>query len=384
MMNITLEQNERNRSPIQLVGTFCAYILMLLLGISFITSPLLLFILYKNYWLFFSVLLIPIGWRMTWAAFNALKKYMWLNRHLSAYKVNNEQLTYSEWDKDTHHLKKGTIPLDDIDYIVVANHALEDSYAYTQAGEADKTPKKVSPPIIYVIFTNKTEKNILSIPFYDNHAVDLWLTKFKKAQINLYYVAHALEQFNTKDKQKLFEDGDVLIPYDYHDYWKKEAYSLYKTWTSEKIELDEVENSQPKALPKKLPFSTWARIAIIFYLLYIATLYITVQLAEQGMVNAESPLPGFIIVFVFSTLYFLVFWKQIRWYDMIRFCIESFVITLLYSFIISKKSSIANEMYSSILASTFFSPFIVWIPYLIVKYITKKQFFLKLQTAKRR
>ncbi|MGM8365425.1 hypothetical protein ACLIBG_08055 [Virgibacillus sp. W0181] len=383
MLNLGLEQTERKMDPFWWVYMFLAYTFVLLLGIACIIGPFVLFFIFKSYWLLLLIPLIPLGWWMTRGMIRVIKKYIWLNRHNSTYSLKNNVFSFKEWNKTTKDVIEGTISIDQIDYIVVANYTFQDNHAYARAGVTEEVPKNTRPPIIYVVLTMNDKKQVLSIPFYENHTVDPWLKKFKEAKIAFYYTAHDIRGVHSEDKVALFENEDLLIFYDYNGAWENQVLDLYNTWIEEKVvpyQSEEVdgENDQTsqankhEASPEKLPFSKWARIAAVLYLLYAVGLYITVILAEKEFVNAESPLPGFILLFILSIIYFWMFRKHLRWHYMIRFCVEAFIATFIVSVIFGDKDPITNEMFAGLTASTIFFILIVWIPYLIIRFAKKK------------
>jgi len=125
---------------------------------------------------------------------------------------------------------------------------------------------------------------------------------------------------------------------------------------------------------EKLTFRKWYRTAIITYLIICLGAMIAIYLAEREIIHYDGPLPGFTVLMIASIVYFWLMRRHFRWFYMIFFCIETFIILLFSMVFVTEENTtpIMDEMTSSLLASSMLFPFIIWIPYTIMSYVRKE------------
>lgn len=356
--------------------TSIVYMVGFFISISLLIGPAMLLLIYKQYGFILLAILMPVGVWLWRSLLRSYKTVIWKNKNNSQFIISDNQLTYKIVDKDTRKINTGQISLSSIQYVVASNYYLNNSHLYT---DVSGTTHKRYYPILYVVFEESSSEKLLSIRFFNNHSIKNWLLYLQNINIPLYY-AFTEPHFDTKaDDLKLHRllDRSTLVKFnikkDSSWVWlsiKLQSAALNKVNTYETVESHSA--SQTNQL-KKLTFRKWYQTAISVYLVITFGAIFAVYLAENGWIGYNNPLPGFTILFIASILYFWLLRDYFRWFYMIFFIIESFMIFLLSALFISEENTtpIIEEAVTSLLASAMLFPFLIWLPYLIMSYVRK-------------
>ncbi|PAV30575.1 hypothetical protein CIL05_05595 [Virgibacillus profundi] len=370
------EHKTRKEEPYWWITYFSILTVGLLIGISFIFGPFILLITFKSFWLLIPFLLVPLGFVIVKGIFKTFKKLIWKNNNLSEFTLKEDSISFEQWKKENPYKKQSEeFSVSSIDYVVFSY------YTVRQTKNTRFNTITETAPMLYIIYTD-TKKKLLSIPFYiKDSGINTWLSYFQEKGTPLKFTSIGLynkyeDVLTDESRLDFLESGKTnLIAFTFENDWREQSTKLSREWEKtinekHEIENEEINNQKPKT-KERIPFKQWLVIALIVYGLMAIGIYTSVNLAEQGIIDEGGPLPGFTLLIILGFLYFYLFKYYLRWYHMIRFCVESFIICLIYAIVVEDRGKIAEEMGTSILGTAMLLIALIWIPYLIVKFIRK-------------
>lgn len=347
--------------------------------------------------------LIPVGLWILKQASQLLQSFMSkINNRRSQFMINSDELTYTIVGDDGEQTSSGVIPLSSIQHVVTSIYRLKNSHLYTNFFSDAKV--RVSDfPILFIVFNDGATLRQIGITFYDETSIKKWLLFLQQYNIQLYYgfLDPHISQSNTDAFSEDLLDTEVLAPFkikeasnwrwlaiklrlEAHDSLSKAIAEESKNEESTQRETDvhlrqlalKRGQQQASSAPRleKLTFNQWINTAIRTYLIICLGALVAIYLAQNDSIDYTGPSPGFIILFIASLVYFWSLRRQFRWFYMIFFCMESFVVFLLSTIFITGENTtpVIEEMISSLLASVIFFPLIIWLPYAIMSYVRKQ------------
>lgn len=348
----------------------------MLLGISLLIGPVIIYLFYQSVWLLLPFLLIPLGIFTVRGIYRAAKTLIWRERHLSEYILSKDQIQFIDW-QEQHPLtpEKGSIPISSIDKVIFSGYIVREMVAYKSGGEKITE----TAPILYVIYNEGQEiQKLLSIRFYEkSDGLNDWLRFFQNNDIPLCYSGAILYRndrivMDNETRLRVLKDDKDLLPFQFVGDWNEQIDLLIPEW-NRMIEARYANQPDHKEKDNNLPIKNWVLLLLRVYPVFIALSYVLARFAGKGIISDESFLPGFVLMFLTAVLYFYLLHTHLKWYHMIRFSIECLVISILTGVIFGEQSAAAEEMLSTIAGVTMVFPIMVWIPFLAVKLLRRNK-----------
>lgn len=376
--NMIDEHTERQIDPIRWVFLFTTYTLAIILSFAFIIGPPILLIIYKKAWILLLFLLIFLGFWMIRGIFRTLRKMVWKNRHLSTYILERKKVYFEMWEEGEQLPREDNIRFTSIDHVVLSKYVTKNSHPYTKSKAKQQVDQTSVELILYIVYEKNGNNTLLTIPFHKN-GINTWLQTFQDDHIPLYIDDLIMAEASDSEKLARFSATEELTPYTFKGHLFPQTLSISNpeqlpkeviqktdpTAHDDSVEsvLEPIEQPQPKG---KLSAKKWSIAALKAYSILIIGIYIFILLAEQRII-ADDTILSLFLFFIVSFLYFLFLGPYLRWYHMIRFIIENFIICLIIAMTLADKSSPAEEITSLFLGLSILFIAVVWIPYLIAK-----------------
>lgn len=388
-INVRLEHHEEKLPPVLWMISFYAHLLALLFCLMLIIGPIIL--LFKSYWFALLIILIPVGYRMGKKVLQTFKQYIWENRHTSIYRIDPEYFYYEKSDPSTLTVEKDSISLQAIDYIVVSQYIFRNDPSNQQIKVHEEITPTSTFPSFHMVGSHGGDTVTVHVPFNDSFTINHWLHQFKERNIPFLYTPLPIHEVDEHTRINILNREENVIPFTYEHDWETHRETLEDEW-NEKVGYvereqhrdiqmeDEHENNEAEVKPQRMSLGEWATLALKSYTLLALGVGVAMWLAHQGMINEEGIMPGLSILFMTSFVYFKLLGARLRWFHMVRFCIEAFIVLFILFLGFDEITDIGEEMIISILASSMFFITLVWIPFLIVKQLSnhKKEVGTKL------
>lgn len=347
----------------------------MLIGISFVIAPIVLFIIFKSVWLLLPFLLVPLGILMVRGIYKVSKKLIWKNNHLSSYTLKQDVIEFEDWLDQTDEPEIGSIRLTSIDYVVFSGYIVREMMRYRQGLGPKSSKITETAPIIYVVYkANSGRKKVLTIPFHlKNDGLHTWLGYFQDHEVPLKFAGYVLYRNDIKvmnDEERLgyFENDNKLLSFKFEGDWSKQMHHLLAAWDRTFDDVKVVDDSDQteamKADDQKISAKGWVIVALRTYPIFIIGFFMLILLDNKGIITDEGFWSGYVLMALTAALYFHFLQPYLNFTHMIRFSIENVVICLLLSIIFEQ--TVAEDVSVTISGASFFFPAIVWIPFLIV------------------
>ncbi|WP_430784506.1 hypothetical protein VBD025_08635 [Virgibacillus flavescens] len=242
------EYTEKKMDPYWWIMAFLVLSVGFLLSIALIVVPPILYFAYRSEWLFWLFILIPAGVWMGKKLYITIKKIIWNNNHLSTFTLHKETISTNEWNKYFQtEPEKRTVSLSSILSVVASFYIVRQVSSLRSQGGTGKTKTEIAP-IIYVLYKDDKESNIITIPFpVKGQEMDAWLGYFQDINLPLKYTDKVLyrkdmEYLNQKVRLSFLESSDNLIDFSFNGSWQEQSPVLMNDW-QEEMQYKEASNS---------------------------------------------------------------------------------------------------------------------------------------------
>lgn len=388
-INIRLEHHEEKLPPVLWLISFFAHIVALLFCLMLVIGPFILLV--KSFWFGLLFIFIPAGYRMGKKVLQTFKKHIWKNRHTSVYRIDPEYFYYEKSDPTHLTVEKSNISLQSINYIVVSQHIFRDEPIDQRIKVYEEITQISTYPSFHIVGSRDGETVTVHVPFNDSYTINHWLQQFKEKNIPFFYTPLPVHEVDEQTRLKILARDDNVISFTFEHDWETHREALEDEW-NEKVGYDEQvlkelpeinmdEDEEQKhgikegevKRQRRMSFGQWANLALKAYTPLAIGTGVAIWLAHQGMIDEEGIMPGIYILFISSFIYFKLLNARLRWFHMIRYCIEAFIIIIIIFLGFDDMTDAGEEMLTSILASSMLFIAIAWIPYLIAKQFANKK-----------
>lgn len=366
------QQQEKPLEPGAWLKLFYFFVVLILIAVCLIIGPPVLLAIYRKLWLLLLLLLIIPGIKMLRVAIGSIREMAWLNHHLSSYTLGYEGVAYKIWDTMGGTKREGNISYPAMKQAVLTGYVLKDDQLHP-------IDREYPNPALIIVYEDGFEEASVTIPLEETTAVKTWAETLRTKRIPLY-LSTLLVETEDKNQQPRFQRTEVHNPYPMEkpivvseliietELLKNTEPPDSKTDDaaepgSPDVKTDVADTSDQK---QKLPFKAWSSAALKSYAFLIIGSYVLVILTEKEIIADDSFL-ALLLIFITSCLYFVSLKPYLRWYHMIRFLIEDFIIALVIALIFQHRGGAAEEITSMILGASMLFAAIAWIPFLIVK-----------------
>lgn len=381
-VNVIHEHNEQKADPFWWIFYFIALSVAFLFGLALIIGPLLLYVMFQSAWLLILLVFVPAGAWIVRKLYHYTRKLIWHNTHLSSYVLQEGNIKTEEWtDAFQSTPFRSSIDIPAIQSIIASSYIVRQTRALRSQGGTGQTITETDP-ILYVIYSQNNERKLLTVPFsYKNEGINTWLKQFQEKKVPLKYTATVLYRtdmnyLNNKKRLNFLESTDDLIDFSFSGNWQTQVAGLWQEWMKKeekKQKEEEAMNPELCVKKKKHSFRTWRNVTLGVFFLMIATSYGTIELAKRHVFSADSIIPGLIIFSLAGFLYFYLLRSHLRWYYNLLFAAKAFFFGIMVLSAFEENGALADEMATSIAGISFLVLAFVWIPYLIVKGLTKRK-----------
>ncbi len=217
--NLIHEQTEKQPTLFWWITTFVFYIPGFLVSAFLILGPFYALLQLQNFRSLLLFIVVPLGWWLIRKQLRNLKKRLWYSRHQSRYRLENNQVSFVEWDNQTHVVKEDTVPFTSISYVVSSYYVLEDNHFHPKSKMGDFIPADCLAYILYIVYSRNGKHQMASVPFYpQEESVGKWLHTFQANKIPLFYTETLLYLDGEKERLDFFEnEEDEVIPYTFKE-----------------------------------------------------------------------------------------------------------------------------------------------------------------------
>ena len=351
-----------------------------LTGLALIVTPIALFLEFRLTWLLILFILIPIGLWIDFKVFHFTKKLFWRNQHLSSYILFEDKIETKEWPEVYSKSPiERKIPFQSISSVIASYYIIRESIVQNTGTKITE-----NAPILYILYTLNEERKLLNIPFPTHHdeGFNVWLRHLHEEKLPLHYTARPLYRTDTQilnDQQRLdyFETTNELMELPFSGSWKEDEPKTFANWREEESERQALEESlNPKFKEARLKHSLrdWFLTSNIAFTFIGIAIFFTLEMAKKQWLPVDNVIFGLIIFILGGLLFFYYLKRYLRWHYMLYF---SLIVVILGLISLSSgpmhENLLQQQMAKSIGISLFLIPAFVWIPYFIVKKVTKKQ-----------
>lgn len=389
--NALYHYQERKMEPFGWILIFYIITIVFFFSIFMIFGPIKVFLDYFNFWSAFLLPFIPIGIWLAIKTFHYARGVIWHNNHNAVYHFYRDHIECIQW-KETYKSepKKSRIDVDKIEKIIVSQYIVNEYRTKHGTKHIDRNY------ILYIIHSTSSKKELFLLPFPNkDDQMNIWLTYFKELGLPVYFYNPILyrtdQRYFLNDDQRLeiLDKEDDLVQLPYNGDWKQLKKELRNNWNYySKIELEptrlqatdldsEEAQSQPNTPEntsltpsrqrKNPPLTFWLNVTLIVYGIMIGATFSLVELAKLEYIAADHSILIVITFLIGSLLYFFLLRSYLRWYYMLILAIKVFFFGVITA--ISFEDSIGVQVGDNILAMSILFPFIIWLPYLVVKLI---------------
>ena len=218
--NLIHEQKEKQPTPFWWMTTFIFYIPGFLVSAFLILGPFYALLQLQNFRSLLLFIVVPLGWWLLRKQLRNLGERLWYSRHQSKYRLENNQVSFVEWNNQTHVAKKDTVPFTSISYVVSSYYVLEDNHFHPKSKMGDFIPPDCLAYVLYIVYSKNGEHQMASVPFYPHkeESVGKWLHIFQTNNIPLFYTETLLYLDGEKERLDFFEnEEDEVIPYTFEE-----------------------------------------------------------------------------------------------------------------------------------------------------------------------
>lgn len=180
------EQRNRRMAPFWWIAMFEMLTFCLLLALALIFGPVILLYYYQNIWTYLSLLLIPAGILLSRASFKTLRTQVWRNRNLSTYSLFSDGVEAVVHDETTRQTQTYAFRLEDIDRVYFSQHLIRDAHAFKKAGWFEQVNMYALLPVLHIRYRDIGGMRLLSVPFWDSAAGDVWLNEMRQRSIPIW------------------------------------------------------------------------------------------------------------------------------------------------------------------------------------------------------
>lgn len=389
--NALYHYQERKMEPFGWILIFYIITIVFFFSIFMIFGPIKVFLDYFNFWSAFLLPFIPIGIWLAIKTFHYARGVIWHNNHNAVYHFYRDHIECIQW-KETYKSepKKSRIDVDKIEKIIVSQYIVNEYRTKHGTKHIDRNY------IFYIIHSTSSKKELFLLPLPNkDDQMNIWLTYFKELGLPVYFYNPILyrtdQRYFLNDDQRLeiLDKENDLVQLPYNGDWKQLKKELRNNWNYySKIELEptrlqatdldsEEAQSQPNTPEntsltpsrqrKNPPLTFWLNVTLIVYGIMIGATFSLVELAKLEYIAADHSILIVITFLIGSLLYFFLLRSYLRWYYMLILAIKVFFFGVITA--ISFEDSIGVQVGDNILAMSILFPFIIWLPYLVVKLI---------------
>ncbi|WP_080873904.1 hypothetical protein [Oceanobacillus timonensis] len=363
--NVLYQYTAKKMGPFGWILIFYIITILFLLSIAMILVPIMAILRTITVWNLLFLLLCPLGGWLSIKVFHYARGLIWKNNHLTTYRFFDGIILFDEW-KNIYDREPTTEQLDlaTIQKVVVAPYVTNEYRTKHGGHHVD------SSYIIYIIYSINAENNLLKIPFANNYEnINIWLTYFQDQRVSVQFTEEVLYSYERNiytDEERLeqLESNIHTIPLSYNGDWKQQNKMMHQNWSQEfphdvyNIEVYGKKKNRSNPIFAMVPITSVLVGGVIFGL---------VELSRLGWFAADNPWPVFAVLFLISFLFFFVLRRHLRWYLMLLFVVIHFVVVLIMVMEYGERENIASQVTENALGIAMLFPFIVWIPYFIVK-----------------
>ena len=391
--NALYHYQERKMDPFGWILVFYIITIVFLFSIFIIIGPLKVFIDYFNFWSALLLPLIPLGAWLAFKTFHYARGIIWQNNHNDMYHFYRNHIECIQW-KETYKPEPETnrIEINTIEKVIVSTYIVNEYRTKHGTRHTDRNY------ILYIIHATKGEKELFLLPLPNkDEQMHTWMAYFKELSIPVYFynpiLYRADQSFFLNDEQRLeiLDKENDLVELEYNGDWKQLKKELRDNWNYySKMNLDPepVSNIEQDAKPveeqgmeqysetitpskqrRRTPLYLCANVTLIVYGIMIGTTFTILELAKQGYIAADNSIIIIVSFLMGSWLYFFLLRNYLRWYYMLLLAVKVFFFGVIAA--ISFEDSVGVQVGENILAMSILFPFIIWLPYLIVKLIQK-------------
>jgi hypothetical protein len=371
--------------PFYWILTFEAMSFLLILGIALMGGPIYLVYLYQSWAYILLPLLLPGAWLVKFAI-HYLRSAIRKNRLLNRYRLYGDRIEYRIYNHAENTVCEDTIRFEQIDRVYVSKYIARYHYAYRKSKLREAQPVFHILPIMYIHYRDgMNKKRVLAVPFYENGETEIWLKELQTHGISLWATNRLLSDLPEEEQLRMLEEEGGSMPFPFERHLQQELDSIL-----EEIERRErTENlagfrdgaqadpqhgaaaggNAVKALMRLKPQrSTW----IIFTLLF-AFLFVSIKLADKGIISSDSTGICLAVLFVAAAVYQSLV-KHLTIWVPLRFLLISLLGWALTGGFMPESSSVpGEEYYTSAMAAVILMVIAVWPLYGILYWLRHRR-----------
>ncbi|CAM3415660.1 hypothetical protein [Marinicrinis lubricantis] len=370
-------QQQRRMEPFYWILTFEVFTLVLLFGISLIVGPVWLYVVFKSSWLLLLLLLIPIGIWVVKLSLQQLKRRIWHNRHLNAYRLEADRIDIQEWTPYEPQPVFGRIDLHKVNKVICGKYAAQNHYAYKSSGWHERQARIHLLPVLYIIYSEYLgEPKIVPIHFYEDDGINRWLAAFSGKGVPLSFSSTLLGDHPDPEQLRSLMIDESLIDFEFSGNIYRQMDELIEASTDKLYALQEqtvmeagsAETGPLVIRPKKSGFGSWLAASLPAIALQVGGLFGLVLLAEHDVIDHDN----FGLCFaLLGMTEFVYLWMQKRRHPlhMLWFMLMIFVVMTFTGTALAERGLIADEMTTTAIGTVILYVVLVWLPYWLMRYI---------------
>ncbi|WP_342527764.1 hypothetical protein MKY84_03450 [Chryseomicrobium sp. FSL W7-1435] len=210
-------------------------IFLILLGLTFIITPLWVWTEFQSIWILTIIWLVPVGVFILYQAWKIYKHYKWKEQHLSSYELTETHVRGVSYRPEWDYGVTQEFALSDIKEVVIAPY-----YVRRTLNSMGRRSIELHGPIIeelapMLIFRTETERMEILFDKHQNPKVDEWLQFIDEKGMNLTYTPYRMYWLGNKaiqpvDRDEYFNKESDRIPYEVKGGWMKDELALNDEW----------------------------------------------------------------------------------------------------------------------------------------------------------
>jgi len=338
------------------------------------------------------LLLIPIGLWIIWKLVLKLSDMIQTNRYRSSYELESDCVRLFNWDLEGYRqLKETKILFSEMSFAAITMYVLENNQLYSKKQLYEHTPKIAMLPLLNFISDKGSSMKVEHIPFYGDAKLNHWLEVLKDKGIPIYFSEIPLQLDDKNAALDFFRENDWMIPYVFNKSWLIEEEDLRFRWYEEFESKLEAESDLPayddglfteeelneqkemgtaSAKQKKRSIRRADLRAIGVILIGLLT---SILLLKIDIVSYESYVPGFITMILGAIVYFLTLRDHLEFRHFFKYSIGSVLLTFIILLFTPESKMELYEFTVLFPVTGLFSIIVNWIPFLIIKQVSKHQ-----------
>ncbi|MFM1653264.1 hypothetical protein ACI7RC_14315 [Brevibacillus sp. B_LB10_24] len=383
------ERCDRRMEPFYWILTFEAMSFVFLLGIALIGGPIYLVYLYQSWTYILLLLLLPGAWLVRFTI-RYLRSAIRKNRLLNRYKLYEDRIEYRIYNHSENTVREDAIRFGQIDRVYVSKYISQYDYAYRKSKLREAQPVFRILPIIYIQYRDgMNKKRVLAVPFYENGETEIWLKELQNHGTPLWATNRLLSELPEEEQLGMLDEEVSSMPFPFDRYLQPKLDSI----------LNEIERRERAKNPDEFHDAAQAQVdprhsgtagrnalqalmrlkpqrsTLIIFTLLFAFLFVSIKLADKGIISPDSTGICLAVLFVAAVVYqYLV--KHLTFWVPLRFLFISFFgWALIGGFMLESSAGPApgEEYYTSAMAAVILMAGAVWPLFGILYWLRRKR-----------